>query len=162
MLKSRLHLAQFNIGRMTYDLDDPRAADFVAGIDMLNRIAERSDGFVWKYETDVGGVVQEDVDNDPRMLVNLTVWESIEALRQYVWKTLHKHFLSRKREWFTPLGRAHFVMWWVQKGQIPTLKQAMDRLDHLRQNGDSEYAFGWSHLNGGSFMPERDARTVLG
>ena len=141
-----MHLAQFNIGRMTYDLDDPRAADFVGGIDMLNRIAERADGFVWKYATEMGGVVQDDVDEDPRMLINLTVWQSVETLRHFVFNTLHKHFLARKAEWFTPLDRAHFVMWWVAEGHRPTLEEGLSRLAHLRKEGDSDHAFGWSHL----------------
>lgn len=139
-----MHLAQFNIGRMTYDLDDPRAADFVAGIEIVNRVAEQSDGFVWKYETGMGGVVQDDVDNDPRMLVNLTLWKSIEALRHFTYKTLHKHFVTRKAEWFAPLGRAHLVMWWVPKRHRPTLEEAQAKLALLRQNGSTEAAFDWA------------------
>ncbi|MEO1140058.1 MAG: DUF3291 domain-containing protein [Pseudomonadota bacterium] len=141
-----MHLAQFNIGRMTYDLDDPRAADFVNGIEMVNRVAEQSDGFVWKYETGTGGVVQETVDSDPRMLVNLTVWESVEALRRFVWKTLHKHFVTRKAEWFKPLGRAHFVMWWVCRGHRPGLAEAQGKLADLRHYGSTEAAFGWDFV----------------
>ena len=139
-----MHLAQFNIGRMTYDLDDPRAADFVGGIDMLNRIAERSEGFVWKYETAMGGVVQDDVDNDPRMLINLTVWDSIAALKHFVFNTLHKHFLTRKAEWFTPLDRAHLVMWWIAEGHRPDLKEAQGKLEQLRIEGASDAAFDWA------------------
>ena len=140
-----MHLAQFNIGRMTYDLDDPRAADFMGGIDMLNRIAERSPGFVWKYETfGTGGVVEEDVDHDPRILVNLTVWESLKDLSHYVWNTLHKHFVTRRAEWFTPLEQAHFVMWWIDQGHRPTLAEARARLDHLRRHGNSDHAFDWA------------------
>ena len=141
-----MHLAQFNIGRMTYDLDDPRAADFVGGIDMLNRIAERSEGFVWKYETAMGGVVQDDVDNDPRMLINLTVWDGIAALKHFVFNTLHKHFLTRKAEWFTPLHRPHFVMWWIAEGHCPDLKEAQGQLEQLRSEGASDAAFDWAWI----------------
>lgn len=138
-----MHLAQFNIGRMTYDLDDPRAADFVNGIEMVNRVAEQSEGFVWKYETGMGGMVDEDVDGDPRMLVNMSVWESLAALRHFTWKTLHKQFVKRKAEWFTPMDRAHLVMWRVPVGHRPTLAEAQDKLEHLRKNGSTEAAFGW-------------------
>lgn len=141
-----MHLAQFNIGRMAYELDDPRMVDFQRGIDMLNTIAERSDGFVWKYETAFGGVVPEEVDGDPRILVNLTVWDSVEALRFYVWNTLHKHFVTRRADWFTPMDSAHFVMWWVPEGHRPDLSEALARLDHLRQHGDSQDAFGWDSI----------------
>jgi hypothetical protein len=139
-----MHLAQFNIGHMAHDLDDPRMADFVNGIDMLNRIAEQSEGFVWKYETGVGGVVQEDVDDDPRILVNLTVWDSVENLKFYVWNTLHKHFVKRKAEWFSALDRAHMVMWWIHQGHRPTLSEARAKLDHLREHGPSDAAFDWT------------------
>lgn len=143
------HLAQFNIGRLTYDLDDPKVADFVGGVDMLNRIADRSDGFVWKYETGAGGVVQDEVDDDPRIVVNLTVWESVEDLRHFVYKTLHKHFLLRKAEWFRALDRAHFVMWWIPAGHQPDLAEARARLEQLRQHGATEAAFDWSWLERG-------------
>lgn len=141
-----MHLAQFNIGRMTHDLEDPRMADFMAGIDTLNSIADRSPGFVWKYETGTAGVVQEDVDNDPLILVNLTVWESVETLQHFVWKTLHKHFVNRKADWFQAIDRAHFVMWWIAKGHRPTLDEARAKLETLRQNGSSKAAFGWDWL----------------
>ena len=141
-----MHLAQFNIGHMTYDLEDPRMADFNRGIDMLNRIAEQSEGFVWKYETGVGGVVQEDVDNNPHILVNMTVWDSFESFRHFVWNTLHKHFVNRKSEWFTPLDTAHFVMWWIPEGHRPTLDEARTKLDLLRQDASTDAAFGWDWL----------------
>ena len=136
-----MHLAQFNIGRMAYELDDPRMVDFQRGIDMLNTIAERSDGFVWKYETAFGGVVPEEVDGDPRILVNLTVWDSVEALRFYVWNTLHKHFVTRRADWFTPMDSAHFVMWWVPDGHTPSLAEAKERLEMLRRDGPTPEAF---------------------
>lgn len=142
-----MHLAQFNIGHMAYDLDDPRAADFVNGIEMVNRVAEQSEGFVWKYETGMGGIVDEDVDSDPRMLVNMSVWQSIEALRCFTYKTLHKQFVARKAEWFKPLDRAHFVMWWVMIGHRPTLKEAQDKLALLRKNGSTQAAFGWDFVS---------------
>jgi hypothetical protein len=140
-----MQLAQLNIGRMMYDLDDPRAGDFLNGIDMLNRIAERSPGYVWKFETEFGGVVEGEFDNDPRVLVNLTVWESVASLHHFVWNTLHKHFVSRKEEWFTQLEVAHFVMWWVPDGHEPTLSEAQGKLEHLRRHGDSDAAFGWAY-----------------
>ncbi|QGX98003.1 DUF3291 domain-containing protein [Roseovarius faecimaris] len=142
-----MQLAQFNIGRLAYDLDDPRVADFVAGVDVLNRIAERSDGFVWKYETFAGGAVDEDVDDDPRIVVNLTVWESVATLRHYVWNTLHKHFLTRKGEWFEKLDRAHLVLWRVPTGHRPDLAEARGKLDRLRHLGASDAAFDWAWLD---------------
>ncbi len=135
-------LAQFNIGRLAYDLDDPRVADFVSGVDILNRIAERSPGFVWKYETEPGGVVEETLFGDPRIVVNLTVWESVEHLRHFAFNTLHKRFYERRRDWFEPMDQAHFVMWYVPGGHRPTLEEARERLEAYRSGGGAE-VFGW-------------------
>ncbi len=140
-----MQLAQFNIGRILYDLDDPRVADFVNGIDEVNAAAERSPGFVWKYETEFGGAVEVDVDNDPQTLVNITVWDSLENLHQFVWKTLHRGFVARKAEWFKGLDQAHLAMWWVPDGHRPTLSEAQEKLDHLREHGDTDAAFGWRY-----------------
>lgn len=157
------HLAQFNIGRLRYGLDDPRVADFVNGVDVLNRIAGRSAGFVWKYETGAGGVVDEQVDGDDRTVVNMTVWEDADALRAFTFKTLHKHFYERRGEWFDALDRAHFVMWNVAPGHEPSLAEGQERLDHLRRNGDSDYAFGWAFLEKrGLSRPETPAARMAG
>lgn len=152
-----MQLAQFNIGRLRYDLDDPRVADFMNGVDILNRIAGRSDGFVWKYETGEGGMVDEDVDGDPRIVVNMTVWDSTDSLKHYVWNTLHKHFYTRRGDWFEPMDQVNFVMWWVPEGHQPTLEEALAKLEQLRAQGDSDAAFGWAYLKGGT-----DGRSAWG
>lgn len=138
-------LAQFNIGRLAYDLDDPRVADFVEGVDILNRIAERSAGFVWKYETAPGGVVEEALFGDPRIVVNLTVWETVAHLRFFAFNTLHRRFYERRRDWFEPMDRAHFVMWWVPTGHRPTLEEARERLGAYR-GGEHGQVFGWREM----------------
>lgn len=141
------HLAQFNIGRLAHDLDDPRVADFVAGADLVNRIAGRAEGFVWKYETGRGGVVlDEALHDDPRIVVNMTLWESVETLRNFIWKTLHKHFVNRRAEWFEPMEQAHSVMWWVPAGHRPDLIEARDRLETYRREGASGRVFDWPDL----------------
>ena len=140
------HVAQYNIGRLRYDLDDPRVADFVNGLDTVNRVAERSEGFVWKYETDVGGAVDELVENDPRVVINMSVWEDVATLRHFVWNTLHKHFMARTRDWFEQMDKAHFVMWWVPVGHVPSLEEAQARLDDYRTHGAGPNVFGWADV----------------
>lgn len=142
------HVAQYNIGRLRYDLDDPKVADFVGGLEMVNRIATRSPGFVWKYETDTGGVVGVEIDSDPRVVVNMSVWENVETLQHFVWNTLHKHFIARAREWFAPMEQASFVMWWVQTGHQPDLGEAQARLEQYRQHGAGDGVFGWADVTG--------------
>ena len=80
------------------------------------------------------------------MAVNLSVWESVEALERFVWATVHKQIYNRKGDWFEKLGTPHFVMWPIPAGHIPDVAEAMERLEHLRNRGDSDFAFGWSHL----------------
>ena len=80
------------------------------------------------------------------MAVELPVWESVEALERFVWTTVHKQFYNRKGEWFEKPVAPHFVMWPIPAGEIPSLNEAMEQLAHLPVNGDSDFAFGWSHL----------------
>src|SRR6202451_2108992 len=140
------HLAQLNIGRFRYPTNDPRMADFMNTLDLVNALAERSTGFVWRLKDESGNATNFRPFPDPNMAVNLSVWESVEALERFVWATVHKQFYNRKGEWFEKLGAPHFVMWPVSSGHIPDLAEAMGRLEYLRARGDSDFAFGWSHL----------------
>src|SRR5713226_7509770 len=97
------HLAQLNIGRLRYDLDDPRLADFIDNLARVNAIAERSEGFVWRLKDETGNATNIRAFEDPRMTVNMSVWESVEALEKYVWQTVHKRFYGRRSEWFEHL-----------------------------------------------------------
>lgn len=140
------HLAQLNIGRLSYDQDDVRVADFMNNIDRINAVAERSEGFVWRLKDESGDATSISFYDDPRIIVNMSVWGSAEALEDFVWKTVHKQIYNRKGEWFEKMDTAHFVMWWIEPGHIPTLEEAHERLEYLRKHGTTEYAFGWDGL----------------
>ncbi len=139
------HLAQFNIARIRYPLDDPRMADFSNNVARINGLAEQIDGFVWRLQDASGNAMNMQVYGDPRVLPNLTVWENVEALERFVWKTLHSRFYGRRAEWFehieTPL-----VLWHIEVGHRPTMQEGVERLDHLKRHGDNDFAFGWKHL----------------
>jgi hypothetical protein len=92
------------------------------------------------------GNTEAKIDGDPQFVSNLTVWESVETLEQFVWNTVHRAFYERRQEWFEVLGRMHFVMWWVPAGHRPSLDEALERLRHLEAHGDSDHAFGWKYL----------------
>jgi uncharacterized protein DUF3291 len=141
------HLAQLNIGRIRYEVDDPRMAGFVDNLAMVNAIAERSRGFVWRY-TDASGnaTSTRPYDGDPMMAVNMSVWENVESLEKYVWQTVHKRFYGRRHEWFEKMGERYFVMWWVPAGHQPTIEEAIERLEHFKRHGKSEYAFAWEDV----------------
>ena len=140
------HIAQLNIGRFRYPTDDPRMAGFMTNLDRINALAERSEGFVWRLMDESNNATAIRPVSDPTMAVNLSVWESVEALERFVWATVHKQFYNRKGDWFEKLGTPHFVMWPIQFGHIPDLQEAMGRLAHLTAHGDSDFAFGWKHL----------------
>ncbi|WP_067691902.1 DUF3291 domain-containing protein [Nocardia jejuensis] len=138
-----MHLAQLNIGRLVAPEGDPRVADFYNALDHINALADSSPGFVWRMvDGDSGNATAlRPYDSDPDMLVNMSVWESRETLFDYLYRSEHLAFVQRRREWFVPLGEVFAVMWWVPVGHIPTLADAMDRLEHLRANGPSPHAF---------------------
>jgi hypothetical protein len=140
------HLAELNIGRVRYDLDDPRMAGFTDNLALVNGIAERSFGFVWRYTDASGNATNTRPFADPLMIVNVSVWENVESLEKYVWQTVHKRFYGRRHEWFDKFDGPYFVMWWVLAGHHPTMQEAIARLEHLKANGPSERAFGWESL----------------
>jgi len=140
------HLAQLNIGRFRYPTDDPRMADFMNNLDLVNALAERSKGFVWRLKDETNNATNIRPFDDPNMAVNLSVWESVETLERFVWQTVHKRFYGRRPEWFDNMEGPHFVMWWLPVGHVPTMTEAKERLAHLAANGPSDYAFGWESV----------------
>jgi hypothetical protein len=140
------HLAELNIGRIRYELNDPRMAGFTDNLALVNGIAERSSGFVWRYTDASGNATNTRPYDDPLMIVNVSVWENAESLEKYVWQTVHKRFYSHRHEWFAKTDQRYFVMWWVPVGHRPTMQEAIARLEHLKTNGPSEHAFGWESL----------------
>jgi Domain of unknown function (DUF3291) len=141
------HLAQLNIGRLRHETDDPRMADFMNNLARINALAERSPGFVWRYTDATGNATDtRPFDGDARMAINLSVWESVEALEKFVWQTVHTRFYNRKTEWFEKLDGAYFVLWHVPAGHRPSVAEAIARLEHLKVHGPSEHAFGWQDV----------------
>ena len=144
------HLAQFNIARIKYPLDDPRMREFVDNVARVNGLAEKIDGFIWRLQDASGNAMGMQVYGDPRILPNLTVWQDAEALERFVWKTVHNKFYGRREEWFEPIGTP-LVMWWVPEGHRPPLEEGVARLDHLKAHGPSDHAFGWDRLPAAQF-----------
>lgn len=143
----RRHLAEVNIGRVLGGAGDPRMADFFDNLARINALAERMPGFVWRLKDETGdSAMALHWPGDPTMNVNLSVWESPEALGRFVFQTVHRNIYARKHDFFETPDRPTFVLWWVEPGHIPTLEEAKARLDHYRAHGPSDYAFGWADL----------------
>jgi hypothetical protein len=148
-MTDKMHLAELNVGRLVAPTDDPKVAEFMDNLDRINGLGKRMPGFVWMMEgSGEPGTGNTDVklNGDPLFVANLTVWDDYDSLKTFVYQTLHKKFMDRGKEWFEVLTDKHFVMWWVPEGHHPTIEEAMDRLQYLQQNGDTDHAFGWSHL----------------
>ncbi len=142
-------LAQLNIARMKYPFDDPRMAEFVARLDDVNTLADNAPGFVWRLQTDDGDATAIDFFG-PDYLVNMSVWQDVESLRDYAFRSAHKEVLSRRGDWFDKMREAYSVMWWIPSGSLPTLEDAAERLRILREQGPSARAFTFKQV----FEPE--------
>ena len=145
-----MYLAELNIAVPKYPLDDPRIADFVNNLERVNSLAHKMPGFVWMHKDEAEGhafALPTPFSSRGRdVAANLSVWETPEQFEHFVWNTIHKLFYTRKADWFDAMDTHHFVMWWVEEGHQPTLEEAKERLDHLNENGNSDFAFDWSHL----------------
>jgi hypothetical protein len=143
---SKHQLAQFNIGRLRALIDDPLIAGFVARLEEINALAESSPGFVWRLKTAEGDATSLHPYGDERIAINLSVWESPEDLRLYVYKSLHAEVLRQRKSWFEKFDGMYYALWWVPRGHLPSIEEAMERLDYLRNNGASERAFSFTAL----------------
>lgn len=140
------YLAEFNIARIRWPLDDPRMAEFVDNVDRVNKLAEQIDGFVWRLQDESGHAMNMTVYGDPTILPNLTLWKNGAALERFVWQTLHGRFYRRREEWFVPI-KTPLVLWWVPTGHRPDMDEAVERLEMLKKHGPSTEAFGWETLS---------------
>lgn len=136
-----MKLAQLNIALAKYPLDAPEIKEFVDNLEWVNNIAESSDGFVWRLKDESGDATDIKVFDDPNMIVNMSVWDSVDALKNFMFRSHHRDFMRRKSEWFHRLAEETYVLWWVEDGHVPTLDEALTRLEHLRNKGDTPYAF---------------------
>ena len=138
---SIFHLAQVNIARMRGPLDSDVMAGFVARLDEINALADGSAGFVWRLQTDEGNATYLRPYDDERILFNFSVWESVDALKNYVYRTAHAELLRERNSWFEKFDQAFLALWWVPAGHIPSVDEAKKRLAHLHERGPSQFAF---------------------
>ena len=140
------HLAQLNIARMLSDtIDDPIMAEFVAQLDTINTLGESSKGFVWRLKDESGDATHFNPFDDERIIVNLTVWESLEDLMNFAFKTAHATVMKDRAKWFEKFGKPSMVLWYIEEGHIPTTQEARKRLEYIQANGASEYAFDFKN-----------------
>ncbi len=136
------YIAQFNIARMLAPtIDDPLMERFVSNLHHINTLAGKSSGFVWQLQTEQGNSVSIRPYEDERILVNLSVWESLETMFDFIYQGKHSDMMRHRREWFDHFEEPSLVLWWVPVGHIPTIDEAKERLEYLRRYGPTPHAF---------------------
>jgi hypothetical protein len=140
------HLAQINIGRMLAHIDDPIMAEFVAQLPPINALAEQSPGFVWRLQSDSGDATSIKVYDDDMIIINLTVWESVDALREFTYKSAHSGVLRDRKRWFEKFDGPYYALWWVPAGHLPNPEEGKERLEYLREHGETDYAFSFKNV----------------
>ena len=137
----RYHLAVFNIGRTVAPLDSPQLRAFMDGLDTINALGERAPGFVWRYTAEGTNNATAARPMGDGIIINFGIWESREQLWEFVYRSQHLDFLRRRRDWFEHLLEPYLVLWWVPAGSIPSVEEAIARLETLRRDGPTQEAF---------------------
>ncbi len=140
-----MHVAQVNVGRLRAPLDDPLIDDFRNNLDRINALAEVTPGFVWRLQDESGNGTGIKAFDDKLEIVNLTVWESVDALADFAYRSEHVELLRRRRDFFEAPTQPILCLWWIPEGTIPTVEEAVARLEHLRAHGPTPLAFTFRH-----------------
>jgi hypothetical protein len=142
---NELNIAQLNIGRMKgNNIDDPIMKEFKDQLDAINLLAEKSEGFIWRLKDEANNATAFNPFNDERMIINMSVWGSVQHLKDYVYRSAHTVVMRDRKKWFEKFERAYYVLWSVQPGHIPTIDEAIERLNYFHQHGASDYAFDFT------------------
>ena len=135
-------LAEINVARMKgVNINDPVMLEFTDNLERVNNLAEQSEGFIWRLKDESNNATSLNPYDDEQVIINISVWESIETLEKFVYKTFHTDFLKRRKEWFHAYGKAYTAMWWIPAGKFPGIAEGVDKLDYLQKNGASELVF---------------------
>ena len=140
------HLAQLNVARPRAPMDDPQMAEFKAALDQVNQLAEETPGFVWRLTDGFGADATTIRIGGGEIMVNLSVWESRDALWNFAYRSPHMDYLRRRQEWFHRMAEPYQVLWWVPAGHCPTVAEAENRLEAVRSQGPGPAAFTFRHF----------------
>lgn len=146
------------MGRIKAPLDDPIMAGFMARLDEINALADRSPGFVWRLQTTEGNATYfRPYEHDDHILLNMSVWESIEALKHYVYRTIHAEVMRQRQQWFEKFQGEFIALWWVPVGHIPGIDEAKKRIAHLNKYGPTQFAFNFKNI----FQPDEEFQRAI-
>ena len=137
-------LAQINVARMIgVNIDDPVMKEFKDNLDRVNELAESSEGFVWRLKDDSNNASAFDPYSDEQVIINISVWEDIESLESFTYKTFHSTFVRRRKEWFQKYGKAYYALWWIAAGGTPSIDESVAKLEQLQNEGPSPHVFSF-------------------
>lgn len=137
----KYHLAQINIANSRGNRDSEIMKGFMDRLDEINRIADNSPGFIWRLQTEEGDATTIQAFEDPLLLVNLSVWEDVDSLKNFVYKSLHVELIQDRDAWFKKMPESHQALWWVPAGHLPSVEEAKEKLRYLQANGPGEAVF---------------------
>lgn len=137
------HLAQLNIAKMLAPIDSPVMAEFVENLDRINALAENSEGFIWRLKDDTNNATSVKIYDDDFLIVNMSVWRSVETLFQFAYRSQHLEVFKKRQNWFEKMPMMHMALWYIPEGHLPTVSEATARLDHLRLHGETPFAFSF-------------------
>ncbi len=140
------YLAQINIAKLIEPIDSPLLEDFVGDLDRINKIAEESKGFIWRLEDESGNALNVNPLNDPTLIVNMSVWETVEDLKNFVYYSGHIEVFIKRAKWFEKMNTPHMALWWVRKDELPTAEDAKNKLLELENHGESQSSFSFKKL----------------
>lgn len=158
-----MHLAQLNIAKAKYSLEAPEIKEFIDNLEPVNKLAESSSGFIWRLKDESGDATDIQAFSDPEIIVNMSVWDSVDALKNFMFRTHHRDFLRRKKEWFHNIPEESYVLWWIPVGHTPTVEEAVEKLEYLRSNGDTPNAFSFkSNFSVAEYIEDNTAKISQG
>jgi hypothetical protein len=141
---TQFHLAQINIAKARDTMDSETMKGFADRLDEINAIADKASGFVWRLQTQNGDATSIQAFTDPNLLVNMSVWEDVDSLKKYVYKSSHVELVRDRDAWFSKIRQAHQTLWWIPAGHIPTVEEGKARLQHIEEKGPTEHAFSFA------------------
>lgn len=139
-------LAQLNISPLKEPIDSLLLSDFVSQLDEINALADAAEGFVWRLQGEEGNATAYNVFDNEMIIINMSVWESVESLRNYVYKTAHAAVMKQGNKWFGKLDRPQVVLWWIPAEHIPTPQEAKEKLAYLAKHGETKEAFTFKNI----------------
>jgi hypothetical protein len=140
---SKFQLAHINIAKAVADMETEVMHGFVSRLDEINALADQAPGFVWRLQDEEGDATLINAFDDPLMLINISVWDNIETLKAFVYKSVHIELIQGREAWFKKMASAHQALWWVPAGHIPSEEEGKEKLEHIREHGPTQDAFNF-------------------